>query len=351
MLDKTVLHDSADRGIRLVALSLLSDAQKASEQFAHAARKSHATAECDVALHDFRVANRRLRSWLRTFRPSLRDAVAGRHRRRLSAIADATNGARDATVHLEWLHDERRALTGTERVGDTFLRKRLRAEHKGAVDAALAAAADFDTIAAKLHRRLGASLEEAQEHEDAIHFSAVLAEHVREQSDAMREHLAGIREFSDIDAIHRARISAKRLRYLIEPAEEAVSGGGAILETLKELQDALGSLHDVHVFSQELVTAAEEGAAKQAARMLKVINSSDADDERVRGVGARDPVPGLIQLASRLHERGVRTYATVEHDWLKDGAAPFFVRVRVFAATLATWAPSRADARRPRERR
>ncbi|MEO8623507.1 MAG: CHAD domain-containing protein [bacterium] len=335
MLDTAVLHYSAERGTRLVALSLLADAQTASETLVHAARKSQAAAECDDALHDFRVANRRLRSWLRSFKPSLRDAVASRHRRRLSAIADATNPARDTTVHLEWLRDERRALNTLERAGHTFLRKRVGAQHARALDAAIAAASDFDTIAAKLHRRLSASLEKAREHEDAARFGAVLADHVRVQSDAMREHLASIHEFSGIDAIHRARISAKRLRYLIEPGEEAVNGGEGILEALKALQDSLGSLHDVHVFSNELVKAAEEGAAKQAARVLKVVNSSDADDERMQRVLARDPSPGIIQLANRLHERGMRMYATVEHDWLKDAAAPFFVRVRVFAAKLA----------------
>jgi CHAD domain-containing protein len=337
MLDKAVLQDSAERGIRLVALSLLSDAQKTCDALVNAVRKSHAdAAESDDALHDFRVANRRLRSWLRAFKPSLRDAVPGKHRRRLSAIADATNPARDATVHLEWLHDERRALSAVERVGLTFLRKRLQAQRTPAADAAIAAASDFETIAAKLHRRLSASLDDVHEHEDAPRFGVVLAECVREQSDAMREHLAGIHEFSDTDTVHRARISAKRLRYLIEPAEEAVSGSDGILETLKSLQDALGDLHDVHVFSGELVKAAEEAAAKQAVRVLKVVNSVDVDGERMERVRARDPGPGIIQLASRLHQRGVRTYAAVEHDWLKDAAAPFFVRVRAFVARLAT---------------
>jgi len=337
MHDNAVLQDSANRGIRLVALSLLSDAQKASKNLVRTTRKADTKSEeSDEALHDFRVANSRLRSWLRAFKPKLRGAVAGRHRRRLSAIADATNPARDATVHLEWLEDERRALNALERVGHAFVRKRLRAQHNNSEDEVIAAASDFDTIAAKLHRRLSASLEEIPENADDQRFGVLLAECVREQADDMREQLSAIHEFSDIDAIHQARISAKRLRYLIEPVQDAVSGGEGILETLKTLQDSLGSLHDVHVFSGELVKAAEEGAAKQAARVLKVVNSADVDDKRMQRVRERDPGPGIIQLASRLHERGVRMFATVEHDWLNDAAAPFFVRLRAFTARLAS---------------
>src|SRR5258708_18455205 len=55
------------------------------------------------ALHDFRVALRRLRSWQRAFRPWLRDTGRGRTRRALATLADASNDARDAEVGLEWL--------------------------------------------------------------------------------------------------------------------------------------------------------------------------------------------------------------------------------------------------------
>ena len=85
MVDESLLRGPADRGVRLVALSLLADAQKAGDRLTSASRGLyHGTAESNDALHDFRVAVRRLRSWIRAFKPSLRDAVPSKQRRRLS---------------------------------------------------------------------------------------------------------------------------------------------------------------------------------------------------------------------------------------------------------------------------
>src|ERR1017187_3030268 len=55
------------------------------------------------ALHDFRVALRRLRTWLRAFRPWLPDTGRRNTRHALAALADASNHARDAEVGLAWL--------------------------------------------------------------------------------------------------------------------------------------------------------------------------------------------------------------------------------------------------------
>ena len=49
------------------------------------------------------------------------------------------------------------------------------------------------------------------------------------------------------------------------------SGGNAIIGTRKTLQDSLGDLHDVHVFSEEVVVVADEAAASQARRVSKVV--------------------------------------------------------------------------------
>ncbi|MBC7670966.1 MAG: CHAD domain-containing protein, partial [Polaromonas sp.] len=97
MVDESLLQEPADRCVRLVALSLLADAQKAGDRLPGVARELRdGDPGSDDALHDFRVALRRLRSWIRAFEPSLRDAVSRKQRRRLSAIADATSATRDA---------------------------------------------------------------------------------------------------------------------------------------------------------------------------------------------------------------------------------------------------------------
>src|SRR5215470_20083008 len=88
-------------GVRLRALELL-----------EAARSERARLDSprDVeAVHDFRVALRRLRSLLKAHRPHLGKKVE-KLRKELGAVAETTGQARDAEVQLEWLSAHRREL-------------------------------------------------------------------------------------------------------------------------------------------------------------------------------------------------------------------------------------------------
>ena len=308
MVEESLLREPADRCVRLVALSLLADAQDAGDRLMRVSRELRdGDAGSDDALHDFRVAVRRLRSWIRAFEPSLRDAVSRKQRRRLSAIADATAATRDATVHLEWLHEEQAALTARQRVGLSWLRERLETQRKNGSEAALTAASDFDAMVARLTRRLKVYRSPVVAHERPARFGASLAAQLLKASDALRGDLAAIHHATDIDECHRARIAAKRLRHVIEPVSEVARDGKAIIETLKLLQDALGDLHDSHVFSKDI---ASQG----------------------KGTVAR---PGMVRLVRRLRDRGAHAYASVERIWLNDAPASFFDRVRTLAAALA----------------
>src|SRR5919205_1701354 len=80
---------------RVIALEFLAQASAARERL-----DDPSDAE---ALHDFRVAIRRLRSTIRAFRRELDESVGGKARRRLRRLAQATNGGRDAEVQIEWV--------------------------------------------------------------------------------------------------------------------------------------------------------------------------------------------------------------------------------------------------------
>lgn len=319
MIDAGLLQQPAERCARLVALSLLEDAEKAGARLTRVSQQLRdGDAESDDALHDFRVAVRRLRSWLRAFEPELRDAVSRKQRRRVSEIAGATGANRDATVHLNWLRDERAALTAPQRIGHAWLVERLEAQRKDGSEPALAAASDFVPLVAKLSRRMNVYTTTVLAHEPGARFGATLAALLLKESESLRGHLATIHGATDVDASHRARIAAKRLRYLTEPVSKLADGGTAIIETLKALQDALGDLHDVHVFSAEVMTAAKEASVPGTQRIAR----------------SRDPGNGLRRLARRLHERAARAYAGIARDWLNDAGAPFFDRVRDLAAEI-----------------
>jgi len=336
--DEAMLREPVDRGVRLVAISLLDDAQKAADKMTSLSKELRDGDNAgNEALHDFRVAIRRLRSWMRAFKPWLRDDLRRKQRRRFARIAETTRIARDASVHLDWLRKERSALSARQRVGQTWLSERLDAQRSDGVDEALAAAADFAPAVPKITRRLDTYRAPVREADGAARFGAVVAERLLKESEELRGRLAAVHSFTDVKQLHRARIAAKNLRYITEPVSDLMRDGGTIIETLKTLQDSLGDLHDVHVFADELVAATQDAAGSRARRVSEVVLADDTDeseDDRVRRARARDPGPGLLGLARLLHERGMHAYAELERDWLNDAGAPFFERVSELAAEL-----------------
>ncbi len=307
--DETMLREPVERGVRLVAISLLDDARQAGDKLTSLSNELRdGLTAADDAVHDFRVAVRRVRSWVRAFKPWLCDDISRKRRRRLSGIAEATRAARDAAVHLEWLRKERPELTARQRVGQTWLSERLETQRSEGADTVLQAAADFATMVPKLTRRLEFYRAAVSEPERAQRFGAVFAERLVKESEELRERLTAVHRFTDIKESHRARIGAKNLRYVAEPLAKLVGDGDAIIETLKTLQDSLGDLHDVHIFADELMAATQKAAA---------------------------PRSGLRGFARLLHERGMHAFAEIERDWLNDAGAAFFERVRDLAAEIA----------------
>jgi CYTH domain-containing protein/CHAD domain-containing protein len=307
--DEAMLQEPVDRGVRLVAISLLDDAQKAADKVTSLSKELRdGAAAGDEALHDFRVSIRRLRSWVRAFKPWLSEDVRPKQRRRFSKIAEATRIARDASVHLEWLRKQRSALSARQRVGHTWLCERVEAQRSDGIDTALSAATGFAPTIAKLTRRLESYNAPVREADDTARFGAVVAERLLKESEDLRKQLADL-----------------------------IRDGGAMIETVKALQEVLGDLHDVHVFAAELVPATEDAAGSRARRVSEVVLADDDDeseDDRVRRARARDPGPGLLGIARLLHERGMQAYAKLQTDWLNDAGAPFFERVSGLATEL-----------------
>src|SRR5581483_10505345 len=87
-----VLDSPAAAGARLVAKELLDDWLETLPRL----HDGH-----EEGLHDYRVALRKLRSWLKTF-----DEGGGKAQRQVSALQEATGGARDTEVMVEWLNNE-----------------------------------------------------------------------------------------------------------------------------------------------------------------------------------------------------------------------------------------------------
>ena len=81
----------------------------------------------------------------------------------------------------------------------------------------------------------------------------------------LEQNLAKIEDAGDEKEAHQARISAKRVRYLLEPLVEEIPGAGPVVKRFKALQDLLGELHDAHVL---ILEGAETEVSEILARVL-----------------------------------------------------------------------------------
>lgn len=329
----TLLDDDALRGARLVALALLADA---------AAERERLTQPDDPeALHDFRVAVRRLRSWLRAQRDTLGKSAPKPAQRRLRRLAQATNQARDAEVFAEWLQGEKRTLTPRQRVGANWLLRRLAAQQVGA-DEVIREEVERDFVRA--HRMLESRLPlyRAVHHvHDGMRvatFAGEMAALVRVHGATLRRRLAAIRSAADDDAIHRARIAGKRLRYLIEPIAPHVAEGRETIARLKALQDVLGDVHDAHVWIDLLRQEIEEAAVEEVRTASAAVSPPAAGEtppsSSRRPRSRMTPRPGLLALIDHVRERGERTFTRAEAEWLGAGSDVLLAGVDAIVAAL-----------------
>jgi len=280
------------------------------------------------ALHDFRVGLRRLRTLLRAYRPF--QAAGRKAERRLKDLAGRTNRARDVEVALAWLDARREGLAPHEGVGAARLAARLAAERDrdGNGDGP-EAAAGWSALSRDLTQRLARDPDGAQ---PPPPFAATAAACLREHAGRLREQLAEVREIADQEAAHRARIAAKRLRYLLEPLAGSVDGVNAATRALASLQDTLGTLHDLEVLIGHLGDALREAAAEGADRRLAaVVTGGHAGSGTPE---AADPEVGLLSLAARAGREQAERFKELGDGYLSDGGGRLLAPVEKICAAL-----------------
>jgi CHAD domain-containing protein len=331
-----VLGDSVQRGARRLGLDLLASVREERDRLDDLSDKE--------ALHDFRVALRRLRSWLRAFRPALSDTLGPKAERRLKRIASATGDSRDLEVHVAWVVGARRSLSETARVGANVLLQRLRRDKRDA-DAEFRSVIDrkFDRAAEDAETAL--SKYEASVTDEGERFATVIAETIELQMMALSNAIGRVSGQGDRVEAHAARIAAKRLRYLLEGVEDASPNSAPLIEQLKDLQDTLGELHDAQLFGGELATMISELLAGQ--------EGAPSTNGRREAHPRANPVTGLRVLSQRLRRAETTAFRAYNAAWSAGATATFAERVArvaaeiraVAAATNArTSSPSRARA-------
>jgi CHAD domain-containing protein len=340
-----LLARPAPAAAALVGLALLDEARVGCGRLA--------APEDAEALHDFRVALRRLRSVLRSFRSELGDAVPKKLQRRLRDVTRATGAARDAEVQLGWVRSHRADLGRRLAPGLPWLLARL-AQQQDQAYAAIRRKVppEFRQLERRVRRGLSATLLDASPTAPA--FAASTSRLIREHVTELEQELAAARAGPDADAIHAARIAVKRLRYLLEPlaGERPVLAG--TIESLKSLQDLLGELHDLHVLGAALGVAVAEAAAERARRLHAVAlrGAPSAPRARARQPGPRPASAGLLALARFAGRTQDQLFRRLETEWFAGPLALLTQALRGFADDLTAGAvPPSPTLPRPRAAR
>ncbi len=255
------------------------------------------------AVHQMRVAARRFRSTLRTFRPLLdREDEMVALSDELAWAADVLGEVRDREVLLARLerHIASLALPSAERAAlDDYVADRLNAEMESARTEVLA------MLAGERYRRLMDHVIEVATTPPLSPAADPPAEQVlpglvETAATALRKRAGRLAADSADTAYHRARIAAKRARYAGElvapvlgpPAKRYAEAAEAVQEVLGEHQDAAVAAETVHRLAA--------GAPPSIAFGLGLL----AGYERAAAAAARDAFAPVWQRVGRASFEG-----------------------------------------------
>jgi inorganic triphosphatase YgiF len=231
------------------------------------------------AMHQFRVAVRRLRAALGVFRPIVAEPVLSALLDDLEWLQSGTGAARDWDVFcLETLAPMLHRLPDESAL--QHLAERAEQSRQAARAEALAVLQDrrYTTLMLRIVLLIQDSawrkaIEPGELIAAADEPGRVFAQRQLAKRSRALLKLGRQRDESDPASLHQLRIGCKKLRYAIEFFRTFLAKGTAkaALEALKELQDCLGSLNDAAVGQQLLEQAGETSSRPEEARALGLL--------------------------------------------------------------------------------
>lgn len=245
------------------------------------------------AVHQARVATRRLRALLKIFKPLASDAEARRLDGELDWLAGEFDAARDLDVFVGEAWNAcaagaafagrdafERALRAA--LANAYLRMESALESPRARDVLLEAAAWLEagawtTDPELMEIRAGS----------AAAFAAEMLDHRLKQVRKRAKHFAGL----DAHARHRLRLKGKTLRYAAEDLAalfpDHPKRAEHFIAASKAVQEALGALNDRSV-RQTLIETVSHGDATVARDAARIVLADDEDELLETAAGALD---------------------------------------------------------------
>lgn len=227
------------------------------------------------AVHDMRVATRRLRTALRVFEGAFQRRALRPYRRFLRTLGRALGEVRDLDVFLEKAERYAQSLDEARRPAFQPLLDQVQAERAAAHQALLQVLQSPEYAEFKQRFNIfvhtpgaGARLPKSGGPQPC---------RVNEQAPLLLyARMAAVRAFdpyvegASLELLHQLRIELKMLRYTVEYFEEVLGKRARqVVETIKLLQDHLGELNDAQVATQRLRQFLDEWEARQASLPLQ----------------------------------------------------------------------------------
>ncbi len=219
------------------------------------------------AIHDVRVASRRIRSHLRAHKKAFKKKALEEFQCRVRAVTRGLGMARELDVTIDLLNQRRKKLKGSERTAATKIIRMLRderAEEDANVDASVHLIQDG---------RFSASLEKlisSVKSRKRCYTEAAAANLDKRLDKVVAKNTAWIDTHGDED-LHQVRIAFKRLRYTCEVFHPLYNEPmKAFLGILKENQQTLGDWNDIRILRDHVERHAKklDGDAREGIAAL-----------------------------------------------------------------------------------
>ena len=283
----------ADEGARQIHLALV-ELLEANEP----GLRAHLDTEF---LHDFRVAVRRTRSLLGQIRGVFQEDAVEHFSTEFSWLGRLTGPPRDMDVLVLALRQRGGDLSAIDHEALTAAFGRVQQQEHDRLVKAL----DSDRYHALLSQWKSFLAQPATTRPDTASASASLAVVVSRRAWKLSRRIARagetIDDYTPAEQVHRVRIDAKKLRYLIDvtPGFYGKSDLACVLDALKKLQRVLGDFHDAAVQEQRLLECGRALDAPAPASVLMTFGRL-AEQCRQRQDGLRrDVVERLTRFRAR----------------------------------------------------
>lgn len=227
--------------------------------------------EAAPAVHDLRVASRRLRAFGVTFRELIPEKLRRRLEKKLKRVTRAVGALRDLDVQLELIEGRLGAAASElDRSALEHLLEHLalrRAQASRRAERRLGAV-QLDAISRHVHRASRAVNGALSERDPEAYALSVLDGLVADAADQMPPDGP-----EDPERLHRLRIDVKELRYALELFEPTLgSRFRALHARATALQEELGTYHDLVVLGE---VVAEHGAELRERRREALAHGLD----------------------------------------------------------------------------